>query len=55
MTREEAIEEYTERFGGFPSFLFMGARDEYVIWKVQRALRTGEEIEARGDGFEPDR
>lgn len=45
MTVEEAVAKYTEKFGGFPSFLFMGADDDYVVWKVQRALRTGKEIE----------
>ena len=46
MTRQEAIDKYTERFGGFPTYLFMGASDEYVVWQVQKALRTGKEIEA---------
>jgi hypothetical protein len=46
MTREDAINEYTERFGGFPTHLMLGAEDSYVVWQVQRALRTGEEIEA---------
>lgn len=55
MTREQAIKEYTERFGGFPNFLFLGAKDEYVVWKVQRALRTGEEIESESDGLNSDR
>lgn len=55
MTRDEAIKEYTERFGGFPYFLFMGADDRCVVWKVQRALRTGEEIESESDGYDTDR
>lgn len=47
MTRQEAIDAYTERFGGFPHYLFMTAPDEYVIWEVRRALRRGKEIEPR--------
>ena len=54
MTREQAIREYTERFGWFPNFLFMGASDEYVVWQVQRALRTGEEIESESDEYSID-
>jgi len=50
MTRQEAIDEYVEEFGGFPTRLLMGASDDYVVWKVQRALRTGEEIEPDEDG-----
>lgn len=45
MTRQEAIDAYTERFGGFPYYLFMGAPDDDVIYKVRRALVTGREIE----------
>lgn len=44
MTREEAIEAYANRFGGFPYFLFMGASDEKVIEAVERALRKDEPI-----------
>lgn len=51
MTRQEAIEAYTERFGGFPYYLFMGASDEYLIWEVRRALRRGKEIEPKNDGM----
>lgn len=49
MTVEEAIKEYTERFGGFPTHLMLGAEDRYLIWQVQRALRTGDEIEPPTD------
>lgn len=45
MTREEAIEAYTDKFGGFPYFLMMGASDEAVITAVEKALKSGEEIE----------
>ena len=37
---------YTDRFGGFPWFLFMGAGDEAVVEAVVRALRTGEPVRA---------
>lgn len=49
MTREEAVEAYTERFGGFPYFLFMGASDDYVTEAVERALREDEPIRAPED------
>lgn len=45
MTADEAIDAYTERFGGFPYFLFMGAEDEIIVESVERALETGEKIE----------
>lgn len=48
MTANEAIEAYTERFGGFPYFLFMGATDEKIVKAVELALKTGKEIVAEG-------
>lgn len=44
MTREEAINKYVDEFGGWPYFLMMGASDEYVVQRVEEALKTGEEI-----------
>ena len=44
MTREEAINKYVDKFGGWPHFLMMGASDEYVVQQVREALKTGEEI-----------
>ena len=44
MTREEAIEAYAKKFGGFPYFLMMGASDEAVIEAVKKALKSGKEI-----------
>lgn len=44
MTRDKAIEVYTEKFGGWPHFLMMGASDEYVVERVREALKTGKEI-----------
>ena len=49
MTREEAIEAYTEKFGGFPYFLMMGASDKAVVAAVEKALKLGEEIEPEED------
>ena len=44
MTREEAIEAYTEKFGGFPYFLIMGVSDEVLVREVKKALKSGKEI-----------
>ncbi len=44
MTKEEAINEYIKKFGGFPYSLFMGASDEVIIEAVEKAIKTGEEI-----------
>ena len=49
MTREEAIEAYEDKFGGFPYFLMMGVSDEVVVAAVEKSLRTGEEIEPEED------
>lgn len=43
-TREQAEAAYSDRFGGFPSFLFMGADDRHVVREVRRALTLGREI-----------
>ena len=45
-TEEDAINAYTERFGGFPYFLFMGAEEDVIIDAVVKALETDREIEA---------
>ena len=45
-TEEDAINAYTERFGGFPYYLFMGAEEDVIIDAVVRALETDREIEA---------
>lgn len=49
MTKNEAIQAYSDKFGGFPYFLFMGAADSDVVEAVEQALKTGKEIEAPGD------
>lgn len=46
MTREEAIEAYADRFGGFPYFLFMGCPDEELVRRVEEALRDDEPVRA---------
>ena len=45
-TEKDAINAYTERFGGFPYFLFMGAEEDYIISEVVKALGLDREIEA---------
>ena len=45
-TEDDAISAYTERFGGFPYYLFMGAEEDVIIDAVVNALETDSEIEA---------
>ena len=45
-TEENAINAYTERFGGFPYFIFMGAEEDVIIDAVVKSLETDREIEA---------
>lgn len=45
MTATEAIKIYTDHFGGFPTFLFMGASDESIVAAVENAIKSGREIE----------
>lgn len=49
-TAEQAIDAYVEKFGGWPSFLMVGAADDEIIFEVRHSLRTGREIEARDPG-----
>lgn len=44
-TKDDAITAYTERFGGFPYFLFMGADESVIIDEVVKALELDREIE----------
>lgn len=49
---EEVKKAYEERFGGYPSFLLMGADDDYIIEVLTKCLETGEELEAEdGDDY----
>lgn len=45
-TKSDAINAYTEHFGGFPYYLFMGADGDYIISEVVKALELDREIEA---------
>ena len=45
-TEDDAISAYTERFGGFPYYLFMGAEEDVIIDAVVKALELDREIEA---------
>lgn len=45
-TVQTAINDYTDKFGGFPHFLFMGASDEVIINAVKEALANNKEITA---------
>ena len=45
-TEDDAINAYTERFGGFPYYLFMGAEEDDIISEVVKALETDRDIEA---------
>ena len=45
-TEEDAINAYTERFGGVPHFIFMVAEEDVIIDAVVKALETDREIEA---------
>ena len=45
-TEEDAISAYSEYFGGFPYYLFMGAEEDVIIDAVVKALETDREIEA---------
>jgi hypothetical protein len=47
MTLDQYIGEYIKKFGGFPYFLIMGAKDEVVIEMIKEALETGEEIKPK--------
>lgn len=46
MTLEEVKAAYIERFGGYPSFLLMGADDDEIIEALTKCLETGQELEA---------
>lgn len=49
MTVEEAIKAYTEKFGGYPAFLLMGAGDDEIIKKLTECVEKGEELEPEDD------
>lgn len=49
MTVEEVKKAYIEKFGGYPSFLLMGADDQTIIEKLSKCIETGEELEPEED------
>ena len=49
MTVEEVKQAYIDKFGGYPSFLLMGADDQTIIELLSECLRTGKELEAEED------
>lgn len=46
MTAKQAIDQYTEMFGGFPAFLLMGATDEEIVKVLTECIETGKELQA---------
>lgn len=44
MTVEEAIKVYTDKFGGFPYFLFLGDPNDKIVEVVESALKNDKEI-----------
>lgn len=48
-TKDEAIDAYIDKFGGFPNYLFMGAEEDVIIDTVIKALETDKMIEPKND------
>lgn len=46
MTKDDAIKAYTDKFGGYPAFLLMGADDDEIVDALTECLRTGQELKA---------
>lgn len=46
MTAAEAKEKYIEMFGGYPSFLLMGADDDAIVEALVPCIESGHELEA---------
>lgn len=44
-TVDEVKAKYIEMFGGYPSFLLMGADDDYIIEKLTQCIESGTELE----------
>lgn len=49
MTVEEVKQAYIDKFGGYPSFLLMGADDRTIIELLSDCIERGEELEAEED------
>ena len=43
---EEVKAKYIEMFGGYPSFLLMGADDEYIVEVLTKCIESGKDLEA---------
>ena len=48
-TKEDAINAYIDRFGGFPNFIFIVSPDDFVIDEVVKALELDRMIEVEDD------
>lgn len=48
MSYEEAIQLYTDKFGGFPYFLCMGMSESDIVKIVEDSISSGEEIKPKG-------
>lgn len=46
---EEVKQAYIDKFGGYPSFLLMGADDETIIEVLTDCLKKGKELGAEDD------
>ena len=49
MTLEEVKQAYIDKFGGYPSFLLMGADEETIIEELTKCLESGEELGAEDE------
>ena len=49
MTLEEVKQAYIDKFGGYPSFLLMGADEETIIEALTECLESGEELGAEDE------
>ena len=49
MTIEEAKQAYIDMFGGYPSFLLMGADDDMIIATLTKCVKEGKELEPEDD------
>lgn len=45
MTFEEAKKKYIKKFGGYPSFLLMGADEDFAREVLEKCLKSGKELE----------
>lgn len=45
MTLDEVKNAYIDKFGGYPSFLLMGADDDEIKAALEKCLETGEELQ----------